>query len=106
MEHTLEFLNPEWHHGENVTVRLGDKWIKKAFTGQKVVIVKTGEIKPVAEGIITEIRSCFFGSISIGELLKEHDPECRTPRGLAYAMLLAYPEFSLNSLVTVITFKI
>ncbi len=23
--HTLEFLNPEWHYGENVTVRLGTK---------------------------------------------------------------------------------
>lgn len=29
MNHKLEFLNPIWHYGENVTVRRGDKWFEK-----------------------------------------------------------------------------
>jgi len=104
--HTLEFLNPRWHYGENVTVRLGAQWADKVSVGDYVQIAQTGDVTPIATGKVIDTRLCDFPSITIAELKKEHDPSCRTPDGLVYAMLQAYPDFHLNSTVTVLTFKI
>ncbi len=106
MEHTLEFLNPEWHCGDNVTIRLGDKWLKKSFVGQVVNVKRTGLEEILATGIIDEVRLCPFKDVSLHDLWAEHDPDCRTPNGLVNAMLRAYPDFTLDSWVTVIHFVI
>lgn len=107
MTHTLEFLNPQWHYGENVTVRLGYKWVEKAHEGDIVEIVRTGESQVITTGIITEIRSVLrFTQVNIQDLWYEHDPECRVPDGLVKAMLYAYPDFTLNSPVTIVQFCI
>lgn len=107
MKHTLEFLNPKWHYGENVTVRLGHKWVEKAHEGDIVEIVRTGSSEVIATGVITAIRSVLrFSQVNILDLWAEHDPECRTPDGLVKAMLRAYPDFTLDSPVTIIQFHL
>jgi hypothetical protein len=106
-EHTLEFLNPQYHFGDNVTVRKGYKWVEKAHEGDVVWIVRTGETNPVAKGIIKEMNSHqTIKDCHLEDLWLEHDPECRTPNGLVVAMLRAYPDFTLNDPVTVIKFTI
>jgi len=107
MNHILEFLNPEWHYGENVTVRLGYKWVEKAYEGDLVEIVRTGQSQAITTGVITEIRSVLrFSQVAIQDLWFEHDPACRVPDGLVKAMLQAYPDFTLESPVTIIRFRI
>lgn len=106
MKHKLEFLNPQFHRGYNVTVRLGGKWIDKANSGDTVEIRRTGDDNPIAIGKITDLRFCYFGEVSLQDLLEEHDRECGTPFGLVYAMLRAYPDFKLDSMVTVVRFYI
>ena len=106
MTHKLEFLNPKWHYGANVTVRRGSKWIEKAFTGQQVDIVKTGSREVLAVGITDTIRLTPFKGVTIQDLWEEHDRECGTPFGLTHAMLRAYPEFTLDDTVAVIRFII
>lgn len=106
MEHRLDFLNPKWHYGYNVTVRLGDKWLCKTNPGDKVSIYRTGAVAPLASGVIIQAEIMRFGDVRIKDLWIEHDPECRTPDGLIKAMLRAYPEFDLDSHVTVLIFDI
>jgi len=106
MEHTLEFLNPTFHRGDNVTIRNGRKWIEKAFSGQIVKVVRTGETEALAQGVVKDIRLIPFKGVTLQDLWEEHDPECRTPDGLTKAMLMAYPDFNLESEVTIIRFTI
>jgi len=107
VEHILQFLNPQWHYGPNITIRLGDKWHQNALARDTVVVVRTGEEdKFLARGVIESIMYIPFLEVSLSDLLEEHDPECRTPHGLVYAMLCAYPDFKLSDMVTVIRFII
>jgi len=107
MEHTLQFLNPQWHYGRNVTIRDGSKWYEKACPGDKVLICQTGaEDNILAKGTIEEVRYAPYMEVSLGDLLEEHDRECGTPFGLTHAMLRAYPDFTLADWVTIIRFKI
>ncbi len=105
-EHSLEFLNPQWHRGMNVTVRKGIKWFEKARRGDKVCIIRTGNSLPENFGIIDEIDYRKFMSVNIRDLAEEHDRECGTPQGLLWAMIRAYPDFNLEDSVTVIRFLI
>lgn len=106
MEHNLEFLNPTYHYGENVTIRKGRKWFDKARVGDTVVIRRTGHLDFICEGIITEVRLVPYSEVFLRDLLEEHDRECGTPFGLTHAMLRAYPDFTLDSEVTVLRFRI
>ena len=106
MNHRLDFLNPTWHYGRNVTIRLGDKWALKAERNDTVSLHQTGYDLPLAVGNIAYIGYKPFKTVTIEDLFGEHDPECRNPDGLVRAMLRAYPNFNLDSWVTVIWFII
>lgn len=107
MKHTLQFLNPIWHRGANVTIRRGSKWFDKAQKGDEVEIVRTGEEPTViARGIIDVVSYHNFQDVAIQDLWEELDPECRTPDGLVRAMLMAYPDFTLDDKVSVVRFII
>ena len=107
MRHKLQFINPQWHYGSNTTVRLGLKWHDKAAVGDIVEIVRTGyESMVLSEGEITCIRAVPFMELPIFTLIEEHDRECSSYQGLIHAMLRAYPEFTLDSYVTLLIFKI
>lgn len=106
--HRLNFLNPSIRFGTNVTVRLGDKWHTRAEVGDRLLIYKTGDPDgqaPIAEGYVEDIRLCSFKDVTLYDLENLSSMTDKTPQGLAYAMLTAYPyEFTLDSDVTVIEF--
>lgn len=106
MIHRLDFLNPQWHRGMNVTVRRGGKWQAKAHIDDILELYQTDGDQPVAYGMIREVRYCPYKEVTLRDLLEEHDRECGTPFGLTHAMLKAYPEFNLEDMVTVIRFEI
>ena len=105
--HELKFINPTWHYGINSTVRMGMKWANLVELGDEVAIVRTGnESKVLAFGRIIAVNTCNFWEVPIQTLFYEHDRECSNYSGLCYAMLRAYPEFNLESFVTVLYFEI
>ncbi len=98
----LQFLNPVFHAGTNVTVRKGVKW---ADVRPKDIInlSKTGK-KPFGTA---EIVSVFIGAIEMipHTLLKlEHDPECRDYLGLKSVMINTYGDIKRGEIVTVLEF--
>ena len=107
MKHTIQFLNPTWHYGTNVTVRLGDKWNKNAEIGDSIKLVKTCEEgRALVEGTVTKKIYCRFMDLPVEVLALEHDRECAFLGGLVIAMLRSYPEFNHESMVTAIYFEI
>ena len=104
--HRLDFLNPQWHRGMNVTIRKGSKWYLKAEVDDLVNLYQTGKVECVATGCIQSLRYIPFAEVSLRDLWEEHDRECGTAFGLTHAMLRAYPDFTLDDMVTVIRFEI
>lgn len=102
----LQFINPEYHEGLNLTVRKGNKWYNQAPVGSKVVMVKTGCDEAEIEGIITGTRKLPFLAINEHELYLEHDSTCRDIDGLMTAMKRAYPSFLESDEVTMLFFWI
>jgi hypothetical protein len=103
--HTMEFLNPTFVNGLNLTVRLGDKW-KKANPGDSLLLVKTGEADG-RPGFVEDVIITRFSTLErYSELIKlNHDPECRTVMGLINAMKKSYGEqFSLDAQVALVLF--
>ena len=106
MKHVLQFSNPVFHGGLNVTVRNGDKWMK-ANIGDHLEIKETGS--PVVRLTGTLIgKACLpFTMVPDAWLIDEHDPSCRTYVGLLKEMERVYPEFSAeNNTVTVLLFTL
>lgn len=107
MTHSLEFLNPTYHDGLNVTVRRGEKWYLQARVGDTVCLCKTGENhSPLAVGMIVGLKYEPFLSIRKDDLTFEHDPTCTDIDGLMRAMTNAYPDFKETERVTVMSFWI
>lgn len=105
VEHTLEFLNPVFRSGLNLTVRRGDKW-KKANPGDPLHIVKTGETDGRL-GFVEDVIVTRFSSLNrYADLLQyEHDPECQNVEGLIKAMKRAYGDaFSTDDQVILLLF--
>ena len=109
MRHRIEFLNPVFNSGTNVTIRKGPKWSLEAKVGDEVLLVETGVIPYIGEeviGVITDIKLKSFSDITIGELEKEHDPSCRQIYGLIKAMRAAYGDISMDNYVTILQFEV
>jgi hypothetical protein len=105
-EYLLEFINPVYHQGLNVTVRRGIKWYDKAKIGDKVWINQTGNNCPEIDGIIVGLKYEQFLYLRKDELAFEHDPDCKDISGLRKAMIRAYPDFTDDEDVTVLSFWI
>jgi len=107
MAHYLEFINPAVkEEGENLTVRLGNKWFEKAKMDDLLLIVIPGKKDVLSICRVTWIATISFKDISESMLEYEHDPACRTMDGLRKAMKLAYGEkFQEDSQVTLLFFK-
>ncbi len=114
--HELLFLNPCVNVGDiNLTVRLGDKWLKQANVGDNIVICKTPEEEggtatatQLANAVIVGQMFLPFSQIPPSLLKLEHDPECRSFAGLVRAMTAAYgTSFDINTAdVTLLFFKV
>lgn len=94
----LEFKNPIFHDGVNITVRHGDKW-----NGVRQARIQLGG-GHVSNRVDLHTRLIKFSDLTDSELHFEHDPSCRTVAGLAEELKRVYPEFTEESMVTVVTF--
>ncbi|HDZ37663.1 MAG TPA: hypothetical protein ENH62_05155 [Marinobacter sp.] len=87
----LEFQNAVFNDGLNVTVRQGDKW--HGTTGSVPVIDiagRTFDEKYRGEAYVLGSLLLFFDDIPAGLLRHEHDPSCRTKKGLKAELKRVY----------------
>jgi len=106
MKHELLFLCPVFHQGLNVTIRNGNKWMK-ANVGDQLLIKETGEDQIIYTGTVVGKAYIPFKMIPNEWLAYEHDPCCRTRKGLLiHGMQPAYHDFNENNYVTVLLFNI
>lgn len=94
----LEFSNPMFHAGTNLTVRRGRKWCGRSFA---TIIVNGCEIN-----VPITTRTVVFKELTDDMLSYEHDPKCRTVEGLFMEMCRVYKGFKLNEEVTLVSFKL
>lgn len=94
----LEFSNPVFNDGINVTVRRGTKW-----NGVDMAYVQLGGTHRHGP-VILHTRSIEFNKLTDADVMHEHDPSCRTVAGLAVEMKRVYPEFAETDVVTLVTF--
>jgi hypothetical protein len=93
----LQFFNPVFHIGRNVTVRKGTKWANEVMA---VVLgdANTAYVVP----LVTHVQP--FNLLTDKDLVDEHDPGCRTVAGLLADLQRAYPGFKATDEVTVVKF--
>lgn len=94
----LEFSNPVFHDGVNLTVRRGRKWL-----GERYANVQLGG-GFTTNKVRLHTKTVVFSSLVDADVLYEHDPSCRTVEGLARELKRVYPEFSETDEVTLVTF--
>lgn len=92
---TLQFTNPVFRAGRNVTCRRGVKWASE--TDAMLAWVGMIRLSPVV------IR---FADIYDGMIKDEHDPSCRTVKGLLAEMRRIYPDFNPYEIVTLVAFDV
>lgn len=95
----LEFVNPIFLTGPNITVRRGDKW---HGAPQARLRLADGSLSPPV-ALHTELKR--FDRLNAADLACEHDPACRTPAGLLAVLQQIYPGFSADEEVTVCHFQ-
>ena len=106
MQHEMLFVNPVFNEeGLNVTVRAGDKWME-ANVGDELICKDTDTYEVLRRATIVGKAYIPCDLISETWLKFEHDPNCMDYPGLFRVMKEVYPNFTENSLVTVIFFKI
>jgi len=107
MQHEMLFVNPVFNEeGLNVTVRAGDKWINTVRVGDKLLCKETGSDEVICEATIVTRAEMPCDLIPKEWLALEHDPGCMDYDGLFRTMKKIYPNFTQDSPVTVLIFKI
>lgn len=96
----LQFSNPVFNDGINVTVRHGTKW--KDEDRAYVQLGGTHRHGPV----ILHTRSVEFNKLTDADVMHEHDPSCRTVEGLAAELKRVYPTFVETDVVTLVVFML
>jgi len=99
----LQFKNPVFHDGVNVTVRHGDKWLHKVAVGDRVQIAQT-DGDDLGEAMVCGLLYLPARLIPQEVLDLEHDPKCKTHKGLFAVLKEVYPDFSEHSACTVVLF--
>lgn len=99
----LEFTNPVFHEGTNVTVRVGAKWCRHDIVGEYVEVWEAGGEK-LFEAHIEQILVCPVWMVPSTWLAKEHDPACRTGGGLIAELSRHYGMTS-DTIVTCLAFS-
>lgn len=77
--HDIDFVNPTFHSGLNITVRHGDKWVRQANIGDRLAIA--GHDGPIT-ATLTGMMAAMADEIPTGILGLEHDPDARDTTGL------------------------
>jgi len=89
----LQFNNPIFKSGENITVRRGVKWSLE----DEAIILGLGE-RPIG----AQVKR--FADITDYDLINEHDPDCRSKDGLLSVMEGIYDKFDTKEIVTLVSF--
>ena len=88
MFRTLKFGNPVFHKGINVTCRNGYKWADAI--GELVNIEDNSGETYYGKAHILGVLTCKLNKIPETILLMEHDPSCRTSKGIIEEMKRVY----------------
>lgn len=99
----LQFKNPVFKEGVNVTVWHGDKWLHKVAVGDTVSIAET-DGDTLGAALVVGLLYMPARLIPLEVLELEHDPKCRTRDGLFEVMKEVYPDFTIHSPCTVVLF--
>jgi len=105
----MDFREPDFYRGINVTVRRGAKWSERLSPGDKIVLYRTGDPEDSNDYEVGEVLGFMlipFLFIPDSILTYEHDSRCDNLLGLSLAMSEAYPDFHTGEIVTVIIFKV
>ena len=97
----MPFRNPKFHKGVNCTARKGETW----------KCLKVGETFMVEHisAVVVKVLRCRLKDLKDKDIKYEHDPECRTLKGLKNCLYGIYPEMMAQkkeSVITVIYFSI
>lgn len=97
----MYFQNPEMKDGINLTVRRGVKWAHESG------LFSYGEPELEIGRLIIE-ETCVMRACDIPEtwLHNEHDPKCRTLKGLLKVLDKVYTSFVSQEIVTLIWFTV
>jgi hypothetical protein len=98
----LLFQNPVFTCGENLSCRKGIKWDLAEKSGVEIAATDKPETVLIAVNIKTKVMR--FCDLKDSDVIREHDPECRTIMGLLKGMEKVYPGFDKRELVTLVTF--
>lgn len=105
-KHKLNFINPQYRKGINVTTRLGTKWAMKISIGDTVTVSSNNYRSSHQNG---EILGAFIGEFNLipDEFIRlQHSQDTQTRHGLAEIMRESYgAKFEMDSICTVILFK-
>lgn len=101
----LRFAHMDFHSGENVTVRDGQKWYAALDVGCEIALcsIDGEDIRP-ARVVAKDYMP--FRFIRARDVQDEHDPACDTYLGLLFEMQSAYPGFEETNWVSVIRFEL
>lgn len=86
----LLFSNPVFHDGINVTVRNGYKWADSL--GEIVEVVDTEQTQEPTMAHVLGVLITKMNKIPESILQHEHDPSCRTIKGITTEMRRVYGE--------------
>lgn len=103
----IEFKNPVFPGaGEPfTTVRRGTKWAEKLGKGDQVQLCGVGGTI-VGFGRVVDTTDCPFNQLPQSVLQLEHDPGCRTKKGLLSTLRDCYDGFEPAEQVTVLTIEV
>lgn len=103
--HRLEFDNPTFRDGVNVTVRNGEKWKDRVQIGD-IVELDTGAAASRCAKIVGILYDNFHNIPAPVHALN-HDPACRTVTGIAKELARIYGPFPNDIIgdVTVVFFR-
>ncbi len=97
----LEFANPIFHEGMNLTVRKGIKW----RNSDGIVLLADTEGQEVGMARVHVTITKKFSAVCDDELKYEHDPFCRTKLGLMEVLAKMYGEITRWDEVTLVFFE-
>jgi len=99
MKRNIQFQNPVFHKGLNCTVRRGYKWANLKI-GEVVLLNET------KEAVIEKLLVARFGDVKNEDIEYEHDPICRRKESLFKVLSEIYPNFTWDTVITIIYFRI
>ena len=101
----MKFENPKFHRGLNCTVRLGEKWKKRLNIGDKFLVDGMEKFWSMN---VSKILVCKLEKLKENDIKFEHDPKCRTVRGLRKELIHVYPNNRIGNdiIVTVVYFNV